>query len=166
MAAGSANGGIVINGWSLFGHEEFVAAYDELIERVEALAEQDPDGFHHHRDYKLLEKITDCVFTRVPADPASRQFVGGDAFGAHRNWRRAKHGMPTRYRLFFQFRSDAPKRIIFAWFNSEDTLRKSGSKTDCYTVFVRMVERGNIPDDFEALLSHSQGLKSPKDQPA
>lgn len=165
MVAGGASGGAVVNGWSLFGHEEFVAAYDELIERVEALVAQDPHGFHHHRDYKLLAKITDCVFRRVPEDPASREFVGGEAFGAHRHWRRAKHGMPTRYRLFFQFRSGAPKHIIFAWFNSEDTLRKAGSKTDCYAVFVRMVERGVIPDDFETLLNHSQGLTS-KDQPA
>jgi toxin YhaV len=152
------NGALAVNGWSLFGHQAFVEAFEQLLAQVEDLAERDPHGFHHHPASKVLQKVKDCTFTRVPADPTSRDFVGGEAFGGHKHWRRAKHGMPPRYRLFFQFRSDAPKRIIFAWFNSEDTQRKEGAKTDCYTVFVRMVERGDIPDAFEALLKESRGL--------
>jgi len=148
----------VVNGWSLFGHQAFNEAFEALIEEVEALIADDPHGFHHHPTYKLFHKLSDCVFKRVPADPASKDFFGGDAFDGHTHWRRAKHGMPPRYRLFFQFRSDAPKRIIFAWFNDEGTLRKEGSRTDCYATFVRMVERGDIPDDFETLLSHSQAI--------
>lgn len=149
---------LVVNGWSLFGHQAFVDALEQLLTQVEDLAASDPHGFHHHAAFKVLQKVKDCTFKRVPTDPASRDFVGGDAFGKHKHWRRAKHGMPPRYRLFFQFLSDAPKRIIFAWFNSEDTLRKDGAKTDCYTTFVRMVERGDIPDTFDALLKESRGL--------
>jgi len=37
--------------------------------------------------------------------------------------------------------------IIFAWVNDENTLRSSGSKSDPYTVFQRMLERGHPPDD-------------------
>lgn len=158
MGAGGTSDAIVVNGWSLFAHRAFVEAFENLLEQVEALAEEDPHGFHHHPLYKLFHKVKDCVFVRVPAEPMSRRFVGGDAFAGHSHWRRAKHGMPNRYRLFFQFRSEAPKSIIFAWFNSEDTLRKAGSRTDCYTVFVRMVERGEIPDDFETLLGTSKHL--------
>ncbi len=158
MGAGGASDAVVVNGWSLFAHTAFVEAFEQLLLQVEELAVNDPHGFHHHPAFKVLQKVKGCTFKRVPSDPASRDFVGGDVFGSHKHWRRAKQGMPHRYRLFFQFRSDAPKRIIFAWFNSEDTMRKEGSKTDCYAVFVRMVERGAIPDAFEVLLKESRGL--------
>lgn len=159
-AGGSADAGgaLVINGWSLFAHQAFVGAFEDLLTQVETLTRDDPHAFHHHPTYKLFQKVCDCVFERVPTDPASKEFIGGGAFDGHTSWRRAKHGMPPRYRLFFQFRSHAPKTIIFAWFNSVDTLRKAGSRTDCYAVFVRMVEKGEVPDDFEALLKASGRL--------
>ena len=58
------------------------------------------------------------------------------------HWFRVKkQGLLPRYRLFFQFRSEAPKTIIYAWLNDERTLRKAGDKNDVYAVFYSDVER-------------------------
>jgi hypothetical protein len=47
--------------------------------------------------------------------------------------------------------------IVFAWLNDEDTLRKAGSKTDVYAAFQRMLARGEVPGEIEALLKESRG---------
>ncbi len=43
--------------------------------------------------------------------------------------------------------------IVYAWVNDEDTLRTYGSRTDAYAVFARVLETGNPPDDWDALLA-------------
>ena len=48
------------------------------------------------------------------------------------------------------------KIIIFAWINDENTLRSSGSKSDPYAVFQKMLQRGHPPDDWAALVSASR----------
>lgn len=159
MNQGDAVDGSVVNGWALFGHRVFNDALSSLVGEIDRLVKSDPQGFHHHPSYKLLVKTTDCAFKRVPANPESRDFVGGKAFKGRSHWRRAKHGMPPRYRLFFQFRSDAPKRIIYAWFNDEAHLRKEGARTDCYETFARMMNRGTIPNSFDELLAESKSVK-------
>jgi hypothetical protein len=57
--------------------------------------------------------------------------------------------------FFFRFDSKTDI-IIFAWVNDENTLRASGSKTDPYAVFQRMLERGHPPDDWAALKQASR----------
>jgi toxin YhaV len=37
--------------------------------------------------------------------------------------------------------------------NDENSLRSSGSKSDPYAVFQKMLQRGHPPDDWAALLS-------------
>ena len=39
--------------------------------------------------------------------------------------------------------------IVYAWVNDENTLRSSGSKSDPYAVFLKMLERGNPPDTWD-----------------
>lgn len=147
---------MVVNGWSLYGHRMFTESFELLTEEVEGLAEADPHRFHHHPAYKLLIKVRDCVYVRVPSNPDHADFRGGSMFKGNTHWRRAKHGMPTRYRLFFQFRSDAPKSVIYAWFNDQDCLRQDGSKRDCYAVFTAMVANGKVPNNFRDLLAASK----------
>jgi toxin YhaV len=72
---------------------------------------------------------------------------------AYRHWRRAKIG--RRFRLFFRFDSRT-RIIIYAWVNDENSLRSSGSKSDPYNVFQRMLELGRPPDDWTALVAASQ----------
>jgi toxin YhaV len=63
---------------------------------------------------------------------------------------------PERCRLFFRFASKPVKLIVYVWFNDEDTLRKTGSKTDVYETFRRMLARGKVPDSIDHLLRESR----------
>jgi toxin YhaV len=54
--------------------------------------------------------------------------------------------------LFFRYSTSA-KIIVFAWVNDETTLRTYGAKSDAYTVFRKMLDKGNPPDDWAALLA-------------
>jgi len=149
------------NGWALYAHPFFIGRLTDLIETAEALAASDPDGFHHHPHYKLLECVQTQVEHVVPANPAAPVFLQGSTLGAtHRHWRRVKKGLPQRYRLFFQFRSTAPQTIIYAWLNDESTLRKAGARTDVYAVFQQMLKAGKMPDSYDALLKVAQSLPS------
>ncbi|MFM8556203.1 MAG: type II toxin-antitoxin system YhaV family toxin, partial [Betaproteobacteria bacterium] len=94
------------------------------------------------------------IFDAVPSDPNREEYRQGNTMGAaFRHWRRAKIG--RRFRLFFRFDSKT-QIIIFAWVNDENTLRSSGSKSDPYAVFQRMLERGHPPDDWAALVAASR----------
>jgi toxin YhaV len=64
-----------------------------------------------------------------------------------------KQGMLPRYRLFFQFRSDAPKTIIYAWLNDEGSIRKDGDKHDVYAVFTAMLKSGRMPNSYAELIA-------------
>ena len=94
---------------------------------------------------------------RIPIDPARPEFRQGGTLGpARKHWFRAKFGN-GRFRLFFRY-STAAKIIILAWVNDSDTLRTYGAKTDAYAVFKTMLDKGNPPEDWDALLKASQSL--------
>ena len=142
---------VVVNGWTLYEHPLFVRQRAALIERVEALRRDDPEGFQRAAETKLLAAILKLTTEVIPADPASKVFRQGDTLGdARKHWFRAKFG-GGRYRLFFQFNSTA-KAIIYAWVNDADTLRTYGVKTDAYAVFRSMLDNGNPPDTWASLL--------------
>ena len=99
---------------------------------------------------------------RIFIDPTLPEFVIGNTLGKeHRDWRRAKKGMPNRYRLFFKY-ATVNEHIVLAWFNDENTLRKAGSKTDVYEVFKKMLSRGEIPSDMQELITASSATKIQK----
>jgi toxin YhaV len=58
--------------------------------------------------------------------------------------------------LFFRYSSSA-KVIVFAWVNDETTLRTYGAKSDVYAVFRKMLDGGNPPDDWAALIAAASG---------
>lgn len=147
----------VIKGWALYGHSLFLGRLESLVDEVESLARDDPKGFHQHPHYKLFEKVDRSVRERIPANPAAPEYLQGNTLGRNcRHWRRAKSGLPNRYRLFFQFRNDTPGRIVYAWLNDEASLRKDGAKTDVYAVFKAMLRRGTVPSTFRELLHASR----------
>jgi len=91
----------------------------------------------------------------VPSDPARDEYRQGNTLGqAYRHWRRVKVG--RRFRLFFRYDSKT-RIIVFAWINDEHTLRSSGSKSDPYTVFEKMLGQGHPPDSWAALVAASRG---------
>jgi toxin YhaV len=84
------------------------------------------------------------------------EFRQGNTLGAdNRHWFRAK--FHQRYRLFYRF-SSKEKVILYAWVNDERTLRKSGSKSDPYSVFRAMLEAGDPPSTMEQLLLRAQEM--------
>lgn len=146
---------MVSNGWNLFYFRLFGQILNQLEAEVTALANKNPEGFHHHPKAKLLKAVIENVRIEVPCDPEHRDFwLGGTLGDSYKDWRRVKHRLPPRYRLFFKFTSKE-KRIVYAWLNDESTLRKAGSKTDVYEVFKRMLRRGDVPNNFDDLLKES-----------
>lgn len=139
------------NGWTLYEHPAFASQRDKLLAAVEALRAKDPDGYQSSADAKLLAAITRLTLEIIPADPGASQFRQGGTLGkARKHWFRAKFGN-GRYRLFYQFSSQA-KVIIYAWVNDETTLRTYGGKYDAYAVFKAMLAKGDPPDSWSELI--------------
>ena len=68
---------------------------------------------------------------RIAADPYASRFA---LTGPLRRYGRLKGlGLPDRYRLFLGFP------------------RKDGDRNDCYAVFTRLVQRSELPENWESL---------------
>lgn len=146
---------IVANGWAIYAHPLFLEQLDALIAEVEARKRRDPETWRKKNATKRLAAILKLVRTDIPADPASPQFRQGDTLGSHRkHWFRAKFFQ--QYRLFFRFDSGR-KIIVLVWVNDEETLRAYGSRSDAYAVFKSMLDGGNPPEDFDAILQAAEG---------
>jgi toxin YhaV len=142
------------HGWNLLFHECLSEQLQKLHAASERAQQQDLLGFESNANVRLFGMLSKLIFDAVPSDPNLEDYRQGNTMGtAFRHWRRAKIG--RRFRLFFRFDSKT-RIIIFAWVNDENTLRASGSKSDPYAVFQRMLERGHPPDDWAALVAASQ----------
>ena len=129
---------------------------------MSALAVTDPIGYKAHPKTKLLASVYRSTTLLVPVNPDAPDFRLGKTLGqANTNWRRVKKGMPDRYRLFFRFATQPVPLIVYVWFNDENSLRKSGSKTDVYETFKRMLARGDVPRDLQDLLKKSKATALP-----
>ena len=126
----------------------------ELAEKVSALKAANPSGYRGKNATKRLAAINKLVFEEMPSEPSDPKFRQGNTLGdEHRHWFRAKFFQ--QYRLFFRFHAES-RIIIFAWVNDDTTLRAYDSRTDAYRVFKGMLEDGNPPDDWKALLASVQ----------
>jgi toxin YhaV len=141
-----------VNGWQLFAHPLFLDQIEKLAGVVGKARAKDPRGWRKSANAKLLTAIRQLVFETIPQDPTRPEYRQGGTLGnARKHWFRAKFG-GGRFRLFFRYSSSA-KVIVFAWVNDENTLRTYGSKSDAYAVFRKMLDGGNPPDDWAALLA-------------
>jgi toxin YhaV len=139
------------HGWTLLMHPLFESQLNALIGKVEALKTKLPDNYKAKNDTKRLAAIEALVFDIIPRDPSRPEYRQGATLGAqHKHWFRAKFFQ--QYRLFFRYHQ-ASKIIVYAWVNDETTLRAYDSKTDAYQVFARMLQSGNPPDDWDALIA-------------
>jgi toxin YhaV len=142
-----------------FYFKAFKAALDELEATVMQLAERDPKGYKAHPKTKLLASVYQVITQQVPSNPDAAEYRLGKTIATSKSpnthWRRVKKGMPDRYRLFFRFASTPIKLIVYVWFNDEDTLRKSGAKTDVYETFKRMLSKGTVPQSIDELLAQA-----------
>jgi toxin YhaV len=150
----------VVNGWTLYEHPAFASQRERLQSAVEALRAKDSEGYRTSADAKLLAAIARLTLELIPADPGAAQFRQGGTLGkARKQWFRAKFGN-GRYRLFYQFSSQA-KVIIYAWVNDESTLRTYGGKRDAYAVFKAMLDKHNPPDSWSELVK-AVGIRAEK----
>lgn len=137
-------------------HACFSAQVSALQEIVLGLKAKDPDGYLDKNATKRLARIEELTRDIIPTDPGSDMFRLGNTLGpTRRHWFRAK--FYQQYRLFYRFDSEA-RVIVYAWVNDEGTKRAYGSTSDAYGVFAKMLEGGNPPDDFDALLAYSSAL--------
>jgi toxin YhaV len=142
------------HGWNLLFHDGLIEQLQKLQAASKRAQAQDPQGFESNANVKLFKALSQLMLETVPSDPNREEYRQGNTMGpAFRHWRRAKIG--RRFRLFFRFDSKT-KLIIFAWVNDENTLRSTGSKSDPYAVFQKMLQRGHPPDDWAALVSASK----------
>jgi toxin YhaV len=145
---------LVVNGWTLFAHPLFLGQVAALVEKVSALKAANQAGYRSKNATKRLAAITKLIFEEIPSDPTDPKFRQGNTLGdEHRHWFRAKFFQ--QYRLFFRFHAES-RVIIFAWVNDDTTLRAYDSRTDAYRVFKGMLEDGNPPGDWKALLADVQ----------
>ena len=142
------------HGWTLLFHEGVIDQLRKLWAAVQRAEHKAPQAFGSNANVKLFRALSQLIMEVVPSDPSRDEFRQGNTMGpAYRHWRRAKIGQ--RFRLFFRYDSKA-KIIVFAWVNDEQTLRSSGSKSDPYAVFGKMLGRGSPPDDWAALVAASR----------
>jgi toxin YhaV len=142
-------------GWQLYIYPTFKVPYDALVAAVGRLAADSPDEYATHPKTKLLARINSLILEEIPSDPGHPMYRQGTTLGPqYRAWFRAK--FLGRFRLFFRY--DAKARIIiYCWVNDENTLRKSGSETDPYSVFARMIRSGCPPNDWTDLVTQVVG---------
>ena len=148
-----------VNGWALYAHPLFLEQLAKLTAAVERTQAKDPVTYAASANAKLLAALRKLMFEVIPIDPTRPEFRQGGTLGSSRkHWFRAKFGN-GRFRLFFRY-SSAAKIIIFAWVNDSDTLRTYGSKSDAYAVFRAMLDKGNPPEDWDALMDASKALSN------
>ena len=142
------------HGWTLLFHDGLIEQLRKLEQAAERAQRKDPAGIASNANVKLFRAVSRMMSQVIPQDPSRNEYRQGNTLGTrYRHWRRAKIG--KRFRLFFRY--DAKARVIvYAWVNDQRTLRTSGSNTDPYTVFAKMLTRGNPPDDWTSLMTASR----------
>ena len=148
------------DGWRLLADPLFLDQIEKLEAALERLQANDPQGWRSSANAKLLAALRKLALETIPEDPARPIYRQGGTLGDDRkHWFRAKFG-GGRFRLFFRYSASA-KIIIYAWVNDENSLRTYGSKSDAYAVFRKMLDAGNPPDDWAALLEGAGVLDTP-----
>lgn len=147
-------------GWRFYAFQPFAERLAALKREVERLRAKDPDGYRRHPTTALLASVYEAITEVVPANPDQAEFRVGHSLGPqYAHWRRVTRGLPARYRLFYRFSSKPVRVIVHAWLNDEATLRKAGAKSDVYAVFQRMLVRGEVPSDIDALTKAGSAIE-------
>lgn len=142
--------------WKLIYRPLFAKIFSVLITDLKALKQKNPDKLKGDPKVKLYRSLVK-VLEEIKNDPTQPQYHLGNTLGVeHRSWKRAKNGLPQRYRLFFRYCSEPQKEILIAWLNDEKTLRKEGAKSDCYRIFQKLLDKKYIPIESET--SFNKGI--------
>lgn len=147
---------LIVNGWTLLFHDMMLGQLRTLADAFDRARTADPVGFRSNANVRVFASVAKLTLHVIPQEPGHTDHRIGNTMGPdYRHWSRAKFGQ--RFRLFFRYDS-ASRIIVYAWVNDETTLRARGSKSDPYAVFKAMLDRGNPPDAWKALLSAATDL--------
>jgi toxin YhaV len=150
MTSAGADQPLVIKGWSIFAHPQFLDTFESLVAQVERLPAKDRRRYTAKNSSKRLAAILKLAFEIIPRDPTRPEYRQGATLGdEYKHWFRAKFFQ--QYRLFFRYHRES-RIIIYGWVNDEDTRRAYESGSDAYLTFRRMLKQGNPPDDWRQLL--------------
>ena len=82
---------LVVNGWSILAHQQFLDTFIPLVAQVERLCAMDPSGYLRKNATKRLAAIIKLAFEVIPQDPTRPEYRQGTALGdTYRHWFRAK----------------------------------------------------------------------------
>ncbi len=152
--AAPADPPVVIHGWTIFAHPQFLVALEALVRQVDRQRAKDPKTYTAKNATKRLAAIVKLAFDIIPQDPARPDYRLGATLGdEYKHWFRAKFFQ--QYRLFFRFHRES-RIIIYAWVNDEGTKRAYESDTDAYRTFRKMLTSGNPPDDWDEMVAQSR----------
>jgi toxin YhaV len=144
---------VVVNGWTLLFHEAIIGQLRKLANASERARRADPKGYRSNANVKLLAALAKLMLEVIPADPGRPEYRQGNTLGAeYRHWFRAK--FLGRFRLFYRYDSRS-HLIVYVWVNDERSLRQRGARSDPYEIFRRMLEAGNPPNDWAALVQEA-----------
>jgi toxin YhaV len=145
---------IVINDWKIYAHPLFLDQFETLLTKVEGLRQKGPRNYKLRKSTKLLAAIVKLAFAEIPQDPTQSKYRQGKTLGDnYKHWFRAKFFQ--EYRLFFRYHLKS-KIIVYAWVNDDKSKRAYGSKTDAYSIFHKMLNSGNPPDNWDDLLKEAK----------
>lgn len=145
---------IEVNEWKLYFHPIFFDQLQRYKTKADSARKKYPNDFYKKKPVKLYGAIRQLIFTEIPKDPGVPQFRQGNTLGEkHRLWFRAKFF--ERYRIYYRFHN-TQKIIIFGWVNDDNTLRAKGSRSDCYSVFKKMLNNKAPPTDWDELLKETE----------
>jgi len=150
--------------WKVYYFEIFYEQIKQLASEVKKIKDRDPVGYKNNKKTKLLAKVWHVIKHQIATNPQDSTFHIGDTLPKkYRSYKRVKAGLPARYRLFFRFKSEEGK-IVVIWMNDEFSLRKDGSKTDVYTVFLKMLKKEVVPSNWKTLIDKTKDTKKKKAQ--
>ena len=152
----SENNPLVINGWRIYAHPQFVSQLEELSNKVDSLRQKYPQDYQKKNVTKRLAAINKLAFEIIPQDPTRKEYRQGNTLGReYKHWFRAKFFQ--QYRLFFRYHQQQ-KIIVYVWVNDEKSKRAYESKTDAYRIFAKMLDNDNPPNNWQMLLKQSINL--------
>lgn len=153
---------LLVDGWQIYFWQGFRLQLTEFEKILEKLRARNPRDWRKNKTAKFILRVFRIILEEVPRDPANAVYRQGLTLGSgHKHWRRVKFA--ERFRLFFRYGLEE-KIIVFVWLNDENTQRKAGARTDVYSTFKAMLERGKPPNSWSDLLAASKPIKS-KDKP-
>ena len=139
--------------WTAYITRHLDSRLKQLERNIERLRREN-QNLRNHPDIQLYVGAVRGM-EKARQDPTHPEYLLGNTLGTeHRDWRRIKRLLPSRYRMFFKFFS-TDKEVFFVWMNDAETLRKEGAKSDCYAYFRWMLDSGRVSSCRNKLLDKS-----------